>query len=133
MFYFISTKPLSKLILTLGNCNEKEKKQLEQIATRLGTSHQDLLLTRQDNSTATVSTYFIICSEDNTEVMQFNTASDWSIPCVSKQWLWECLKTLEKVVIKKYIIKDINNVTKKSNTSSYTVNDNAYSVFPVHS
>jgi len=129
----VETKPLSKLILTLGNCDEKEKQQLEQIAIRLGASHQDLLLTRQDNSTATVSTYFIVCSEDNTEVMQFNTASDWSIPCVSKQWLWECSKTLEKVDIKKFIIKDINNVTEKGNTTSKPVNDKAYSVFPVHS
>jgi len=36
-------KPLAKLTLTFGNCEENEKKLLEQIAERLGASCQDLI------------------------------------------------------------------------------------------
>jgi len=81
----------------------------------------------------TASTHFILCNENKSDAMQFNTASDWSIPCVSKQWLWECSERLQKVDVKKFIIATMNITGVNINTTSEYEINNAYSVIPVHS
>jgi len=81
----VKSRLLSNLVLTFGKCEVKEKDLLQQIAERLGAAHQNLLFTRQNNDTANVSTHFVICSEDQSNSIQFNIAMEWSIRCVTKQ------------------------------------------------
>jgi len=130
----VKSKPLSNLVLTFGKCEEKEKNLLQQIAERLGAAHQNLLFTRHNNNNATVSTHFVICREDKSDSIQFNTAMEWSIPCVTKQWLLKCSETLEKLDETNYSVESIICTNVGDDTvMNETSNGHSYSVFPVHS
>ena len=130
----LKTKPLQGSIITFDQFDEAERTNLIKVAECLGASSQDMVFAKHRNNSMIASTHLLL---KNAEGLQYSTAQQWSIPCVTEDWLWKCVATQSKYPETEYVLSTEDNLLNisvaSSACSSMCENPPACAVFPVHS